>query len=142
MLSLLKTALTDINHESSRKAFETSRERTRKRCGGDRDINHESSRKAFETRPRRDLLQSRTHISITNLAERHLRHQLPVPTREHVFTDINHESSRKAFETPRPRPHRGPWALISITNLAERHLRLVEDRGLGAHDCLAYQSRI
>ena len=64
-------------------------------------------------------------ISITNLAERHLR--LAVDLRVAVdprVADINHESSRKAFETRGvPRGLDGERQQISITNLAERQLR-------------------
>ena len=64
-------------------------------------------------------------ISITNLAERHLRH-LTMPTGNgSTASNINHESSRKAFETNREVDARaGRRIRISITNLAERHLRL------------------
>ena len=117
--------LLHINHESSRKAFETS---PLPRGAGpplQPDINHESSRKAFETGASADasaikspqisitnlaerhlrpapasvIISSQVGISITNLAERHLRHD---PNRFIILiigTDINHESSRKAFET-------------------------------------------
>ena len=138
-------------------------------------INHESSRKAFETlQPDHIRLNEFTEISITNLAERHLRrvtydiigiplidisitnlaerHLRPLPLGElchlsvvrisitnlaerhlrllNAFdkpsiscTNINHESSRKAFETRHARPGTTLISPISITNLAERHLR-------------------
>ena len=63
----------DINHESSRKAFETSAYRIAD-TGADADINHESSRKAFETTLQFPSVPGLSPlISITNLAERHLR---------------------------------------------------------------------
>ena len=64
------------------------------------------------------------NISITNLAERHLRLRHDGVPRDPRGSDINHESSRKAFETPSPL-HLLPLRRqrISITNLAERHLR-------------------
>ena len=71
-------------------------------------------------------------ISITNLAERHLRLGVGLGGRHwrRFGPYINHESSRKAFETGH-RVHRLDYrdGKISITNLAERHLRLdlVED---------------
>ena len=64
----------DINHESSRKAFETPI-MTREHVLTGLHINHESSRKAFET----------SVVGNVDLT-------MPVG-------DINHESSRKAFET-------------------------------------------
>ena len=63
-------------------------------------------------------------ISITNLAERHLRLGVARNRGLAVDADINHESSRKAFETPRASgPPSRLSRRISITNLAERHLR-------------------
>ena len=64
-------------------------------------------------------------ISITNLAERHLRLRVAGDLCVAVDPHINHESSRKAFETGRRLRHLlSPSIIISITNLAERHLRL------------------
>ena len=88
-----------INHESSRKAFETGAS-VGASVGAIKDINHESSRKAFETRRRPQArLWARLWISITNLAERHLRQKVNVSVHAARSEYINHESSRKAFET-------------------------------------------
>ena len=108
----------DINHESSRKAFETPVLTTLPPYHYELDINHESSRKAFETGwvsclDDRDGLP----ISITNLAERHLR----------LLWSLE----------PPPRQCR-----ISITNLAERHLRLFDLVVLTERFEVGYQSRI
>ena len=66
-----------------------------------------------------------TKISITNLAERHLRPVDSDALAAFIRSHINHESSRKAFETRSPSPAMDTWPeRISITNLAERHLRL------------------
>ena len=109
-------------------------------------INHESSRKAFETTTVKvsPLRPVNTRISITNLAERHLR---PLSfVNSYFFTvapHINHESSRKAFETPSVPgllPRLSRW--ISITNLAERHLRLAEGDSACMRMFGRYQSRI
>ena len=64
-------------------------------------------------------------ISITNLAERHLRPSYRYEGIGVTVLDINHESSRKAFETRAGFPSVRPPTTtnISITNLAERHLR-------------------
>ena len=90
-----------------------------------RNINHESSRKAFETRLAPPFhLQCGLPISITNLAERHLRLETGRPSRPvKECSHINHESSRKAFETAFVGADFRPVYHISITNLAERHLR-------------------
>ena len=61
-----------INHESSRKAFETVDAISSSQVGH-WDINHESSRKAFETPSPATETCPGIRISITNLAERHLR---------------------------------------------------------------------
>ena len=65
------------------------------------NINHESSRKAFETPYNFALLKTARAvlISITNLAERHLRLSMAAFQSGHGDVNINHESSRKAFET-------------------------------------------
>ena len=69
-------ATAHINHESSRKAFETWHEPSLSHTAL-LHINHESSRKAFETRVGAStVIPSRMDISITNLAERHLRREL------------------------------------------------------------------
>ena len=89
------------------------------------NINHESSRKAFETQvpPGRPHLCGR--ISITNLAERHLR--LPVTAHKRVvpchisITNLAERHLRHLC----PVYHYLHFLFISITNLAERHLRLV-----------------
>ena len=67
--------LLNINHESSRKAFETPPLWSQGWRWPPRHINHESSRKAFETPYNFALLKTARAvlISITNLAERHLR---------------------------------------------------------------------
>ena len=94
-------ALSDINHESSRKAFETASSSPRMHEGSS-DINHESSRKAFETLPTgKRRCRSPRWISITNLAERHLRLDVCRVLEARTQPHINHESSRKAFETSR-----------------------------------------
>ena len=77
------------------------------------DINHESSRKAFETRAHRHNYALLPLISITNLAERHLRQLGP----------------NNAY---------GQWVHISITNLAERHLRLDEGSTGGRREVEGY----
>ena len=65
-------------------------------------------------------------ISITNLAERHLRPGFACASKQpERKRNINHESSRKAFETHRYGPPGSQIHIISITNLAERHLRLM-----------------
>ena len=97
-LPLLMSPKSHINHESSRKAFETPFN-VKLRCIRSPHINHESSRKAFETSGRVILARGTlAEISITNLAERHLR-LTPRPSSRPRYPDINHESSRKAFET-------------------------------------------
>ena len=114
-----------INHESSRKAFETSGPSSRLSRREDRISITNLAERHLRHRERVYRFNQHHRISITNLAERHLRLSMAAFQSGHGDVDINHESSRKAFETvhgsyrPPPRQCR-----ISITNLAERHLRL------------------
>ena len=117
-------ALPDINHESSRKAFETRAGSERRPQGPSGiSITNLAERHLRQDGSRR-LPSLCTTISITNLAERHLRHEAPeVACGDLEVTNINHESSRKAFETEGDKVISGEKRRISITNLAERHLR-------------------
>ena len=121
---------TYINHESSRKAFETSATSAITATRGSISITNLAERH-LRLRPTRPLLRGREFgISITNLAERHLRLIDISPFRPMNLCYINHESSRKAFETGREFGLLNPQGdRISITNLAERHLRLAHVRG-------------
>ena len=119
--------LSYINHESSRKAFETPMNL----CSWGSPstyITHESIRKAFETHrltcPARERVFT---ISITNLAERHLR---PVvgkddfTTPEGIISITNLAERHLRLLTLPSYRYEGKGVIISITNLAERHLRL------------------
>ena len=70
---------------------------------------------------------STSMISITNLAERHLRHPSILCTTPYHYKPISitnlaeRHLRRELVFTGRP-----PQLLISITNLAERHLRRAE----------------
>ena len=133
-----------INHESSRKAFETGR-RLRHLLSPSIiiSITNLAERHLRLPRPQRHMPSRSCPISITNLAERHLRPRTQPRRPQTRLWDINHESSRKAFETgldlPSLRPLRSP---ISITNLAERHLRLAAIEKRADDSANEYQSRI
>ena len=139
---MLKTAraaspFSDINHESSRKAFETAARPLRPHADR-RHINHESSRKAFETR----AVDASTSTTSSNINHESSRKAFETPSdlpnlATETWSDINHESSRKAFETDgktiTTREH--VFTGISITNLAERHLRPRLELGLSVGVC-------
>ena len=91
----MRQQATHINHESSRKAFETVVGKADLSTPTGSDINHESSRKAFETT---------ASTSITGSPALH----------------INHESSRKAFETPKSPPTRLPKSARNINHESSR----------------------
>ena len=89
-----------INHESSRKAFETT---CRRLCNPFNtlpiSITNLAERHLRHRRLVHPCSQSTIRISITNLAERHLRLATTSDRHKFVWPHINHESSRKAFET-------------------------------------------
>ena len=90
-----------INHESSRKAFETSGPSSRLSRREDRISITNLAERHLRHRERVYRFNQHHRISITNLAERHLR-RVPRDPRVAVMAEnINHESSRKAFETHR-----------------------------------------